>query len=81
MDTGEPFGLPQGTVRGMIALAFTAVFLYLGVVGTITSETLLALGGPAIGYYFATRQAISIQKAAVVEAPLEAPATGDSQEN
>ena len=56
MNNDEPFGLPSGTVRGTIALGFTVLFIYMGATAMIAPETLLALGGPAIGYYFASRQ-------------------------
>lgn len=62
-NTGEPFGLPSGTVRGTIALAFTVAFIYMGVTGAIAPETLIGLGGPAVGYYFATRQTEGMIKA------------------
>lgn len=75
-NTGEPFGLPSGTVRGMIALVFTGAFVYLGVTGGIAPETLIGIGGPAVGYYFATRQTETMIKAATpppeeVDAPLD----------
>lgn len=73
MDTGEPFGLPQGTVRGLIALAFTGAFIYLGIVGEIAVETLIGIGGPAVGYYFAQRSAENAAKAIVEKERLDAP--------
>lgn len=78
LDSGEPFGLPRGTVRGTIALAFTGAFIYMGVVGQIDVITLVALGGPSIGSYFATRAGDA--PAAPVE-PLAAPsvAGGDAE--
>jgi hypothetical protein len=58
MNTGEPFGLPNGTVRGIIALAFTAGTLYLWVSGQVVPEPLLALNGLVVGNYFGSRGSI-----------------------
>lgn len=79
LDTGEPFGLPAGTVRGLIALTFTGLVVYqFATTGTATSE-LLATAGPYLGFYFAGRQADSAAKAtveaaaAVASAPVPPP--------
>jgi hypothetical protein len=48
----------------------------MGIVGTVAPETLLALGGPAIGYYFATRQT-ETQVKAEAEAKVAAEAEAD----
>jgi hypothetical protein len=57
MNTGEPFGLPPGTVRGIIALGFTAVTLYLFAVGGEVNEALLGISTLIIGNYFGYRGA------------------------
>lgn len=64
IDSGEPFGLPSGTVRGVIALFFTGLMGYAYVTTGTIDPTLLATGGPYLGYYFADRQAASQAKAA-----------------
>lgn len=69
MNTGEPFGLPQGTVRGIIALGFTAVTLYLFAVGGEVNEALLGISTLIIGNYFGYRGAA---------APPAAPETVDA---
>ena len=77
-NTGEPFGLPSGTVRGTIALVFTGAITYMGVTGSIAPETLLAVAGPAVGYYFATRQTEGMIKAATpTPEEVDAPYSGD----
>lgn len=55
MDTGEPFGLPRGTVRGIIALAFSAVTLYLFATGQSVDTALLSISTLIIGNYFGSR--------------------------
>lgn len=52
----EPLGLPEGSVRAVIALGFSALVAYSYVVTNTIDPTLLAFAGPYIGYYFADRQ-------------------------
>lgn len=53
--TGEPFGLPKGTVRGIIALTCLALVVYDFVVDQQFTVEILAFTGPYLGFYFGTR--------------------------
>lgn len=64
-DTGEPFGLPSGTVRGIIALTFAGLTVYNFVTTGTLDSILLATSGPYLGFYFAGRQADTAAKAVV----------------
>ena len=75
LDTGEPFGLPRGTVRGIIALAFTAVTLFLFGTGQAPDGNFLAITTLIIGNYFGARA--SEAPAPAPEPDLPAPAVGD----
>lgn len=55
LDTGEPFGLPKGTVRGVIALSFSTAALFLWVTGQPLPDALLGVTTLIIGNYFGTR--------------------------
>lgn len=55
LESGEPFGLPKGTVRGIIALAFTGTFIQQVIIGAIGSDVFLGVAVGVIGSYFATR--------------------------
>lgn len=55
LDTGEPFGLPRGTVRGIIALGSFALLVYGYVVTNTIDPILLAFAGPYLGFYFGSR--------------------------
>jgi hypothetical protein len=71
MDTGEPFGLPRGTVRGIIALAMTATLIaHTFLTGTLDGA-LVALTSPYIGFYFGSRNQEAL--ATPPEAPLAKP--------
>jgi uncharacterized membrane protein AbrB (regulator of aidB expression) len=65
----EPFGLPTGTVRGVIALAFTVVSLYLFATGQPVPEALLAVNTLIVGNYFGARSTASA--VAALQAPTE----------
>jgi hypothetical protein len=72
MNPNEPFGLPNGTVRGIIALAITGVSLYLFATAQPVPEALLAVNGLVIGNYFGSRgqdNAIQSAIAGAVAAP------------
>jgi len=71
MNTGEPFGLPSGTIRGILALAFTAGTLYLWITGQTVPDALLAVNGLVVGNYFGFRGVTPAAPAAeeAVEAP------------
>lgn len=53
--TGEPFGLPNGTVRGTLALAFTMVTLYLFATNQPVPVELLSVNMLIVGNYFGIR--------------------------
>jgi hypothetical protein len=55
MDSGEPFGLPKGTVRGIIALGMLALVGYDFAIDQALSADVMAFAGPYLGFYFATR--------------------------
>lgn len=79
LNSGEPFGLPAGTVRGLIAMAVTAATLYLFVTGQDVPEALLALNGLVVGSYYSARGVASTIRAMQPpeEPPLAPPATGE----
>lgn len=80
-NTGEPFGLPPGTVRGIIALAFTATLIQQTVIGSIDTLAFLGVAGPFVGFYVAQRGAESAAKALAVEESVAAPATGEVEDS
>lgn len=74
LDTGEPFGLPRGTVRGLIALVALGLLVYSYVVTSTIDPTLLAFAGPYLGFYFGQRQG---EPAVENDEPLGDPFVGD----
>lgn len=74
LNTGEPFGLPKGTVRGIIALASLALTIWAFVAHSPDLLAILAFSGPYLGFYFGTR---ANAPDAVVEEPLAEPSIGD----
>jgi len=78
MNSTEPFGLPPGTVRGILALAFTAVSLYLFATAQAVPEALLAVNTLIVGNYFGVRSATDGAFVAP-EAPLAAPSIPGEQ--
>lgn len=77
LDSGEPFGLPRGTVRGLIALILTGTLVQQTMVGAIDPIVFVGIAGGSIGSYFTSRAAEPPVAAAPVEAPLPKPYTGD----
>lgn len=79
-DTGEPFGLPSGTVRGLIAFALTGTLIQQVVTGSIDAVAFIGIAGPFLGYYVAQRGTESAVRAAAEGSystePLDPPATG-----
>lgn len=55
-NSGEPFGLPKGTVRGTIALALTGTLIQQVLSGAIDPITFIGVAGPFLGWYVADRQ-------------------------
>lgn len=72
LNPNEPLGLPPGSIRSLIAAAFTFVTLYLFATSTNVPETLLAINTLIIGNYFGFRQAAE-STPVVVEPSLGAP--------
>lgn len=54
-NTGEPFGMPMGTVRGILALTSMALIVWGFVTRSPDLLAILAFGGPYIGFYFGKR--------------------------
>lgn len=77
-DSGEPFGLPKGTVRGLIALAFTATVIQQTVAGVLDVSVFTSLAGAAIGSYFVGRSGDAAAEAALPEPALPPPSAGGS---
>lgn len=78
LDSGEPFGLPKGTVRGLLALGSFALLAFdFGVDQTLTPE-LVYVVSPFIGFYFGTRGS-EPPAPAREDDPLPPPALGDAE--
>lgn len=74
----SPLGLPDGSIRGIIALALTCTLMQQTIVGAIDSVAFVGIAGPFLGYYVAQRGTEEAAKAAAVVAePLPAPATAE----
>ena len=54
-NASEPLGLPEGSVRALIALAATAAVIYLFVTGQVVPDQLMTVTTLVIGYYFGAR--------------------------
>lgn len=54
-DKDQPLGLTKGSIRALIALAFTIATVYSIVTGIDIRDTLLPIATMIIGYYFGTR--------------------------
>ena len=67
-NPNEPLGLPKGSVRGVISLAFTSVTLYLWATTQTVPLELLALTSLIVGQYFGQRNSTPDE-----EPPLGAP--------
>jgi hypothetical protein len=75
LDTGEPFGLPHGTVRGTIAIVSLFLVAYSYVTAGTIDSTLLAFAGPYLGFYFGSR---ANEPAVVPEEQVADPDLGDA---
>ena len=78
-NTGEPFGLPTGTVRGILALALTGSTIYLFVTGQPVPDPLLAINALVVGNYFGSRATESATKAAVEAETVQPPYIPEDQ--
>jgi hypothetical protein len=76
-NTGEPFGLPQGTVRGIIALVCLGLLVWDFYVDQAFSVELLAFAGPYLGFYFADRQANTAAARQLASAEVLDPPAGE----
>ena len=78
-NSGEPFGLPKGTVRGTIALALTGTLIQQVLSGAIDPITFIGVAGPFLGWYVADRQnsdstsGSSLPAPSIPDEPLAAP--------
>ena len=54
-STGEPFGLPKGTVRDILALVSMGLLVFDFVVDQVLTPELVYVVGPYIAFYFGTR--------------------------
>ena len=71
MNTGEPFGLPKGTVRGILALGFSGAVIFQWLTGAPVPNEELAVATLIVGNYFGTRSTSA--DAPAPEPPLAAP--------
>ena len=55
MKASEPLGLPRGTVRALIAIAFVGASVFLFVTGKTVPVELLTLTGIVVTFYYTTR--------------------------
>lgn len=53
--TNLPLGLPDGSVRSILALSLTAATIYLWVTGAQVPSELLAVNSLVVGNYFGSR--------------------------
>jgi hypothetical protein len=69
-DMSGPLNLPDGSVRAILALAFTGVTIYLWGTGSIVPPELLGITGLVVGNYFGSRGSTPAAEAPeVVDAP------------
>lgn len=80
LDSGEPFGLPKGTIRGLLTLAFSGATLYLWVSGGVVPEALLGVTTLIVGNYFGTRGGAPDAPAAEEDEILAEPFVGEEPE-
>jgi hypothetical protein len=72
LNPNEPFGLPSGSIRALIAMAVTTVTLYLFATGAVVPEALIAVNGLIIGNYFGSRgQDNAVQSVIAAMAPVD----------
>ncbi len=59
MKSNEPFGLPSGTVRAILAIAIVLTICFLAIMSevNITADMLKDFGLIALTFYFATKKA------------------------
>jgi hypothetical protein len=55
MSLSTPLGLPDGSIRGLIALACTGAVLFLFITGQVVPDMLMTVASLVIGYYFGAR--------------------------
>ena len=69
MVSTSPLGLPEGSVRAVIALAFVGVTAFLfGTTGNVP-EALLGFTGLVVGHYFGTRASAGADGSPLYEDP------------
>lgn len=68
--TAFPLGLPDGSVRSILALSLTATTIYLWVTGSPVPNELLAVNSLVVGNYFGSRSgSVLISSQEPVSAP------------
>lgn len=55
LNRSEPLGLPRGSIRGLIALMLTLTFCVSVFTGQALNDTLVAILGVVITFYFVKR--------------------------
>ena len=73
LDSSKPLGLPDGSVRAIIALMFTATLCAMFVTQQEINDVLLGISSVIVGAYFGTRGVVSAVTAASAEEPLAKP--------
>jgi len=63
MNDKPPIGLPEGTVRAIIAVLIVAGTITYLIVYKNLSESLVGIAGIVVGYYFGARQGEAIGQA------------------
>lgn len=69
IDGSQPLGLPRGSIRAIIALAFTGAIIAMFVTGTPMNEAVLASWGLIVGNYFGSRGTTSTAEDVEVAKP------------
>ena len=52
LNPDQPLGLPEGSVRALLALGLVGVACYLAIVGTVSADAFLTLAAMAAAFYF-----------------------------
>ena len=56
LDKTQPLGLPEGSVRAMIAIGLTVAIIVAIFVGVVVPDVLFGFMAAIIGFYFASRE-------------------------
>jgi len=69
----SPLNLPDGSVRAILAMAFTGVTIYLWGTGTSVPPELLGITGLVVGNYFGSRGPLPTNSQPYVDDEVSAP--------